>query len=358
MKIIFYQAECGDATRIEYTGSDKKLHHILIDTGFERTYRQVLEQDLKALIKAGSAIDLCIISHIHDDHIGGAIAYIRAIQNGAIDDCVQKWLYNPPRGRTIKEKKISLKVSAAKSINQGDVLATYLLSKGKLMVKDITNNWKEDLFGLKLTVLSPNKKTLEALRIKYPEGRKNPFEREEWADISSAKAKLKDDYQIPIKDFSLVINKEDDSVENGSSIAVLMEQGGKKFLCLADAHPTVIKGSLQKLGYSWSRPLVCEWVKVAHHGSRGNNLSGLYNMIRCNNFIISANGENKYQLPSKQCLVTILKSAQRTNAACNLYFTYDNATLRDIFKIDGENIFEELNFRVHFSNNPFLIFER
>jgi len=356
VKIISYQAECGDATRIEFAGSDKKLHHILIDTGFERTYRQVLEQDLKALIKAGDAIDLCIISHIHDDHIGGAIAYIRAIQNGAIGDCIHKWLYNPPRGQPIKEKIISNEISFAKSIAQGDVLATYLLSKGKLMTEDITNDWEEDFFGLKVIVLSPNTKTLKALRVKYPEGRKNPFEREEWVDISFAKANIKDDYHIPINDFNLAIKEEDNSEENGSSIAVLLEQEGKRFLCLADAHPTVIAGALHRLGYSSSYPLVCDWVKVSHHGSKGNNLSVLYNMIKCNNFIISANGENKYKLPSKQCLATIIRSTQRTDDVCNLFFTYNNETLRNIFKTDGEMIFEELKFRVHFSSDPSLIF--
>lgn len=357
MKIISYQAECGDATLIEYIGSDKKLHHVLIDTGFKRTYLEVLEQDIKALIKADRSIDLCIISHIHDDHIGGAIAYIRAIENGTIGDCVQKWFYNPPRGRTITEPSITSKISTAKSISQGDLLADYLISKGKLMDKDITNDRQIDLFGLKIKVLSPNAEALDALRVKYPAGRKNPFEIEELADISLAKAKLKNDYHIPIKDFKLNINKEDDSVENGSSIAVLVEENDKKYLNLADAHPRVITGTLQTLGYSASRPLVCDWVKVAHHGSKANNPSSLYDMICCNNFIISANGENKYKLPSKQCLATIIRSSQRTNAVCKLYFTYDNATLRSIFKTDDDNIFEELNFSVHFSGAPILAFE-
>jgi beta-lactamase superfamily II metal-dependent hydrolase len=358
VKLIFYQAECGDATRIEFTGSDRKLHHILIDTGFERTYRHVLEQDIRALAESGNEIDLCIISHIHDDHIGGAIAYVRGIQNGTIGDIVKQWIYNPPRGRNIEEKRSIREISSAKSIAQGDLMASYLIANNKLSANDITDKFIcPDLFGLKLTFLSPNQKTLKALRKKYPAGRRNPFEREELADISLAKAKVKNDYHLPLKDFSLDNTGEDNSVENGSSISVLVDHNGRKFLNLADAHPSVITSSLKNIGFSKSNPLVCDWVKVAHHGSKGNNLSLLYELILCNNFIVSVNGENKYQLPSKQCLATIIRGPHRTATVCNLYFTYDNTTLQGIFKIDGDKIFDEFNFKVHYSNHPCLSFE-
>lgn len=355
MKLIIYQAECGDATIIVFKGVDNKLHHILIDMGFERTYRQVLQQEIKAMAESGNGIDLCIISHIHDDHIGGAIAYVREIQSGIITDIVQKWLYNPPRGRNHKERSRK-EISSAKSIAQGDVLASYLITKDKLLPKDITTDCFDNLFGLKLTFLSPSLQALDALRIKYPEGGKNKFEREEITEISLAKANVKNDYDIALKDFILDNTGEDSSVENGSSIAVLAEFDGTKFLCLSDAHPTIIACSLKNMGYSKSNPLICDWIKVSHHGSKSNNLPFLYDMIQCNNFIISANGDNKYKFPSKQCLATIIRSSQRTDAVCNIHFTYDNETLRNIFRIDGGAIFEEYNFKIHFSSGLYFSF--
>ncbi len=357
MKLIIYQAECGDALRIEFTGSDRQTHHILIDSGFERTYRNILHAELKELENTDQSFDLCIISHIHDDHIGGAIAYIRSIKNKSIPDIVQQWIYNPPRGNGHKKNFIQ-EISTAKSIAQGDVLASYLKSIKKLSSQDFTNEIRPtDLYGLKLTFLSPDKTSLKALRTKYPEGKRNPFEREESTDISLAKAKLKSDYHIRLKDFSLTHTTEDISVENGSSIAVLVEHNGIKFLNLADSHPSVIVTSLKNAGYTESEPLICNWVKVAHHGSKENNLSQLYDMILCNHFIISSNGINKYKLPAKQCLATIIRSSKRTKATCHLYFTYDTPALREIFKIDGDSIFDELNFRVHFSGKPHLVFQ-
>jgi beta-lactamase superfamily II metal-dependent hydrolase len=357
LKLIIYQAECGDAARIEYTGADGRLHNILIDTGFERTYRDTLQKELAALEKDGHIVDVFIISHVHDDHIGGAIAYIKSIQRGLIRDMVHQWVYNPPRGQIVQKKSPGHSISSAKSIAQGDLVASYLSVNGRLPELDFTSDYSyPPIFGLKLTILSPSQDTLKALRIKYPKGQRNPFEREEPVSISLAKSKLKNDYYVRLKDFVLDSAEEDNSIENGSSIAVLVEQNNKLFLNLADAHPSVIASSLKNMGYSTTNPLICDWVKVAHHGSKGNNMLVIYNMIRCNNFIISSNGQNKYMLPSKQCLATIVRSPQRTDAVCNLYFTYDNPTLRSIFAIDGDNIFDEFNFMVFFSSEKFLIF--
>ena len=358
MKLFFYQAECGDATRIQYTGTDKQQHHIFIDAGFERTYQQVLQGDIRALALSKTGIDLFVISHIHDDHAGGALAYIKAIKNGTIKDVVNQWAYNPPRGRVNKTGRLGDGISDAKSISQGDRIAEYLAAKNKLPLADITNDQGcLDIFGLRVTFLSPDKQSLQNLRTKYAPAKRIPFEHEELPDISIAKSTKRNDYATPLKDFNLIHADEDTSVENRSSIAVLAEYQNKRFLSLADAHSSVVSNSLQRMGYSKKNPIVCDWVKIAHHGSKGNNLSILYDLIRCDNYVISANGENKYQLPSKQCLATIIRGAQRTSSICNLYFTYDTRALRNIFNADGNDIFSELNFAAHFSKRLFLSFE-
>ena len=137
MKLIINKAECGDALRIEFTGSDRQTHHMLIDSGFERTYRNILNAELKELDTTDQSFDLCIISHLHDDNIGGAIAYIRSIKNKSIHDIVKQWIYNPPRWNGHK-KKFNQEISTAKIIDQGDVLASYLKSIKKLSSHDFT----------------------------------------------------------------------------------------------------------------------------------------------------------------------------------------------------------------------------
>jgi len=45
MEITFYQSECGDSAKISFEGSDDKLHHFFIDSGFERTFKNVIRND-------------------------------------------------------------------------------------------------------------------------------------------------------------------------------------------------------------------------------------------------------------------------------------------------------------------------
>lgn len=119
-----------------------------------------------------------------------------------------------------------------------------------------------------------------------------PFKLMEDDSISEAVATVKNDYHIKISDFELNKWKEEDDIENGSSISFITEFEGKNILWLADAHPSDVVESLLKMGYSSQNKLKCEWVKITHHGSKRNNSNELYDLIDCSNFLVSANGEN------------------------------------------------------------------
>jgi beta-lactamase superfamily II metal-dependent hydrolase len=350
MEIKFFQAECGDASCIRFLGNDNKYHNVFIDSGYERTFRHVLENEIQNIIGNNEIIDLWIISHIHDDHIGGVVKYIDTVKDGEYSDIVNQYFYNPPR---IYDFNNSVKkISEFKSIGQGDVFYEYLKSNTKLLDYDITNSIEPlDLYGLKLTILSPTQKKTDDLRLKYPLDSSKPLEREEDEKISEAVAPKQNDYKTLINDFNLDKWKEDNSVENGSSISVLAEFNNKKTLWLADSHPTDIVNSLNKLGFNHDNKIVCDWVKVTHHGSKGNNSDALYDLIDCNNYLFSVNGENIHNLPSKECIARIIRNKQRSkNSKYNFHFTYDNQILRDIFNLENESIFEEHNFEVFYSD--------
>lgn len=97
MVLHCYNSACGDAFRIEFVGESGTIRHLLIDAGYQRTYRNTLSVVIASLIKKGQLIDLCIASHIHDDHIGGLEAYIKSIIANRTIDIVVQWWYNPPR---------------------------------------------------------------------------------------------------------------------------------------------------------------------------------------------------------------------------------------------------------------------
>jgi beta-lactamase superfamily II metal-dependent hydrolase len=350
MKVQFYQAECGDASRIKFLGNDNKYHNIFIDSGFERTFRFILGNEIRQIEKDKEIIDLWILTHIHDDHIGGVIKYLDLIKTGECKDIVNKWFYNIPRFYNINFRNSSSKISSASSISQGDIIYEYLKINEKVSEIDITSKLDTvDLFGMKLTVLSPSVEKLNKLREKYPFGSVNELEKSELTSISEAKAQKENDYKIKLLDFNLKKNKEDKSIENGSSITMITEYKNKKILWLADSHPSDIITSLQKLGFSKENQFECDWIKVSHHGSTGNNSNELYNLIKCDNYLFSANGENKYNLPFKECIARILRNENRNmDSTYNFYFTYDNETMRSIFKVDGEEIFDKFKFKLNF----------
>lgn len=347
MEVFFYQAECGDAARIAYKGNDGKMHNVFIDSGYERTYSHVLKE---ALESAGD-VDLWIVSHIHDDHIGGVTSYLTALDRKELDIPVRRWLYNTPRKRNDQQPALA-KISTIKSIGQGDQLSAYLGRMGLLENKDITSDTQAiDLFGLKINVLSPSARKLADLRKKYASPLTR-LEKEEGLAVSFAKGIKTNDYMTRFADFDLNKWKEDENEDNGSSISVLTELNGVKILWLADAHPRDVVSGLKKLGYSSSNPLVCDWVKVTHHGSKGNNSNELYELIRCHRYLFSVNGENIHRLPNKDAIARILRTPHRTpeDIPYELYFTYDNPTLRSIFAVDGAEVFTAFNFRVVFSD--------
>lgn len=350
MEIKFFQAECGDASYIRFLGNDNKYHNVFIDSGYERTFRHALENEIQNIVGNNETIDLWIISHIHDDHIGGVVKYIDAIKDGEYTDIVNQYLYNPPR--IYDFEKTVLNISEFVSIGQGDKFYEYLKSNDKLLQYDITNSIVPiELYGLKLTILSPTVDKLDSLRSKYSLDLNKSLEREEDAGISEAVTSKQNDYKTLINNFELAKWKEDNSVENGSSISVLAEFKNNKILWLADSHPSDIVTSLNKMGFNQDNKIRCDWVKVTHHGSKGNNSDTLYNLIDCNNFLFSVNGENKHNLPSKECIARILRNKQRPkNVKYNFHFTYNNHTLRSIFNLEDESIFNKLNFEVFYSD--------
>lgn len=351
IQLYCYQAECGDAFRIRYIGNNNKAHNIFIDSGYERTYRHILQSEIEAISKANEAIDLWVVSHIHDDHIGGIIKYIKVIKDNEIEDIVNEWYYNPPRNNTPLKQQNT--ISSASSITQGDYLYDYLCEIGKLPLFDIVNDLEEiDFYGLKIEILSPNIENLQKLRDKYKKD--IPLERNESDDISSAKSSSYNDYHIPLNSFSLNNIKEDDSKENGSSISILASYKEYKILFLADSHPSTIISCLKGKGYSDKEPLKCSYVIVSHHGSEGNNNSDLFSLIKCNNYIFSTNGE-KHNLPNKSVLAQILRNSHRNiKEQYNIYFPYNTDALNAIFRIDGEEVYTQWNFKLHLSDNKIL----
>lgn len=121
----------------------------------------------------------------------------------------------------------------------------------------------------------------------------------------------------------------DDSATNGSSIAFVLEVEGKRILFLGDAHAETIVESLITLYGEKNAPFRFDAVKLSHHGSFNNNSPKLLEIITCDNWLISTNGD-KYDHPDLPTLAHIITN--ENNNAPKLYFNYNLTVSEELMK--------------------------
>lgn len=303
----------GDAIHLRVKDEKGGLYNILIDGGPAGTYSYKNKKgkteygELKQLIELiknqNEFIDLLVLTHVDEDHIGGILRWFE--QDADAKELVKRVWFNS--GRLISEyfqqkefEENLLKIINTSCRNTGisqGVTFEDFIEENKIWDRRIIKSGDEfNLFGLKFTILSPSDNKLQSLLCKW----------EKESPISETSRTS--DYSFSLSD---LINsdhfKEDDSIHNGSSIAFMVEKQDKNILFLGDAHPRTIIDSLESLGYSPENPLKVNFVKTSHHGSKANTSIELLELIQTNNFLLSSNGD-KHKLPDKRCLARIIKS--------------------------------------------------
>jgi len=332
MKIKFLPAFNGDCILIsfKYEGSNR---NILIDGGIPRTYQRHLKPELDKLINKGEKIDLLIVTHIDDDHIGGIKELYQdtAFKKDFINEI---WFnsgnllsdhYNSEKEND-RAVEIIMDDQTKMSVGQGVTLEKALKSEKGNWVQDLirVSGNKINFLGLLITVLSPNEEKLKRLH-------------EHWEIETDKKVKMSedhDDFDISISELIKRSFIEDKSVPNGSSIAVLIEEQNKAVLLLGDAHPSIVIDSLERNGLaSEENKLKLDLVKVSHHASKGNTSPKLLDLIESNKFVISTDG-SKHGLPDKEAIARIIASQPHST----IYFNYDGIS-KEIFTQEDKNLY-------------------
>ncbi|WP_233081169.1 hypothetical protein [Rheinheimera soli] len=354
IKVKMYQASQGDAFLISIPS--RKIN-IVVDMGLKGTYLNHIKPDLINLKVSGQCIDLLVVTHVDNDHIVGAVNFIK--DNGSNDEVIEVkevW-YNCYRhlqflkqdkaldqderdalqqicsqNRYLEEKKGLEDIQIEQGVTLAGLLYGYnyswndkfdgyaVISKRKVI---------EISAGLTLRIVSPNKEKLNALSTKW----KEKLESEKY-DFTLNEEKIFDDafeqymkmpeFQSEIKDvaqsnehcFSELLNLEgsDTSITNGSSIAFIIEFENRKLLFLGDAHEDVIYDELSSLkddGYD----LDFEIVKVSHHGSNNNISNRLLKLISSKRFLISTNGSHSH--PDLSAIAKIISNSQWSTIITN-----------------------------------------
>lgn len=313
MIIKFLSAYYGDSILISFK-YEKDVKNILIDGGPAFTYESIdkrtkhkISGDLKNVIQEisdnGQKIDLLIVTHVDCDHIDGILSWF---EDEKFDkNLIKRVWFNSGNiisdffSQPVIEENFTTifpQVMTQTGIPQG-IRFENMIGKSGWDEKIIKSGDVFVFWGLKLKILSPNIENLKKLLVKW--------ENEKGNNQTSSKLT---DYDKTITE--LIRNDKfspDKSIHNGSSIAFLLTWNEKNFLFLGDAFNKTITESLKKLGYTSKNKCLVEIFKLSHHGSKANTSSKLLELIDCNTYIVSTNGEH-HGLPDKTCLSRIIKS--------------------------------------------------
>ena len=109
-----------------------------------------------------------------------------------------------------------------------------------------------------------------------------------------------------LEQLAATVSKPDNTAPNGSSIAFLLEYGGKSCLFAADAFATVLYPALATLAEKRGvKKLEIDVMKVPHHGSQANVLPQLFNVVHSKHYLISTSGA-RFEHPDDASMARII----------------------------------------------------
>lgn len=336
-------AHNGDALLLEFLGNDHEPHRIWIDGGLVKSYDENGKPVLAALEQKKEKLDLMVVTHIDQDHIGGILAFMR--DKRMPRDMVHQVWFNSGRllsahfrttPQATRDVPLADPGSASRSVDQGVLLEDELMARNIWHETPICRLQRYDLFGATLTVLSPTEEGLTRLNREW---------QEELDPGQTTRGWGLTDHQESIDRLAKKKEEEDDAIPNGSSIAFLYEYQGKRILLTGDAHPSVLADSLRKLGYSPQKRLPLDCHKLSHHGSKYSTSYELLSLIDCYRFLISTDG-SRHHLPHKETLARIILDPTRDfNRQLIFIFNHDTPVLRGIFPLEEQ---QKYNFTCRF----------
>lgn len=324
----------GDCFVVEWIDQGGKKHCIVLDGGTSRSYRDYT----RAILTTIESIDLWVVSHCHEDHIGGVLKYLEDVESGLLKTRCHRWLYNSHRQGIVLLDDVSTDGTKAESVRQFDLLLS-LLKRSGVDVQSIGGTALDtiEIGDMKITIMSPDVDELNTFR-----NSALPHEADTVAVSSVAS-----DYGRRVDSFDIEHFKEDENLVNRSCLSLLLELGTKSFLWLSDSIPSSVCKSMWQLGYTEEHPLQCDLVTLAHHGSSGNNNVDLMRCIYCDTYFVTSDACNKHKLPNKEVLSRILRTKREDDGRqLKFLFACNNTEISQIFNVDGEDELKTYNFKV------------
>lgn len=313
LTIDIFDAFHGDCLLLRWGGRDD-YGHLLVDGGPPRTWPEVLKSRFAALAAQLNTdsfpIDLCIVTHIDDDHIGGILAMAEALESAQSSAVLLDVVWLNDLSTLVPDIRPDVGTATLVSIAQSRRLTALLT--GPLGVT-INRGGLDGLIrrgvalpleqGPTLTVLGPTPQQIAALRRK-------------WQRATTGG-----------KGGARTAETVDGAVENLSSIITLVEHDGKSVLLTGDARSDHILDGLQSLDrLGPGDQYAFDVVKLPHHGSIRSINKAFFEKVLAKNYIVQGNPNGKHPNPDPETIRHLL--AARPNNDFVIYAS--SAAVRDL----------------------------
>lgn len=326
-------AEHGDCLWIEY-GRENTRHRMIVDGGPDGS--TLLLDRINSEIggtRRRLRIELLVITHVDDDHIGGVLHLLRNLPANVVfgDIWFNAYKHLAPSDRLggaqgeflsgLLDGNAALPWNLAWGSRKGDGAVVLNREPEALPCKRLRG-------GMKLTLLSPTPEKLESL---VPDWQKSCLrarllpggggEPEQQPDRMGRR-----DHWPP--DVGALARTEPgrDTAANGSSIAFLAEYGGRSLLLSGDAHHDTLANSIERLCRERKgAPLAIDAFKIPHHGSANNISNRLLKLLACRQYLISTSGK-QFAHPDFAALSRIIVNGGKDPL---LVFNYKSETTKN-----------------------------
>lgn len=290
LKIHVIDATHGDCLLLDFDHSK-----ILIDCGPKsfKARRDVLA-NIEKILGENSVIDIAIVTHNDDDHIGGFEFLLDT--SIKINTIVFNSLQDIPDIIKNSQKQISY--------NQDNALKQRLLAERGIKTLCLTRDSSPLIINdITLTAITPTAEALECMLNDANVQKEREEKKRRQKQISSSKTeeiKPKEALQ-KIQSGQDVLVK-DPSITNKSSIGLVIQYGSFSGLFLGDAHAEDVIEGLNILGFNNHQ---FDVVKISHHRSERNTNIESLSLLGKTDYILCANNEKHYH-PNNMTLARIL----------------------------------------------------
>lgn len=290
LKIHVIDATHGDCLLLDFDHSK-----ILIDCGPKsfKARRDVLA-NIEKILGENSVIDIAIVTHNDDDHIGGFEFLLDT--SIKINTIVFNSLQDIPDIIQDSQKQISY--------SQDNALKQRLLAERGIKTLCLTRDSSPLIINdITLTAITPTAEALECMLNDANVQKEREEKKRRQKQISSSKTEeIKPEEALQKIQSGQDVFVKDPSITNKSSIGLVIQCGSFSGLFLGDAHAEDVIEGLTVLGFNNHQ---FDVVKISHHGSERNTNIESLSFLGKTDYILCANNE-KHHHPNNITLARIL----------------------------------------------------